>query len=92
MTVHLREDLHAGAVLGDPRRTDEHRPQQAGGVWVGRIPIDTAQLDIRLEAPQLAPERVALSANVHQPEMLAVEHDQPRARAQDRRARGRELP
>ena len=52
MTVHLREDLHAGAVLGDPGRTDEHRPQRAT--------VNAAQLDVRLEAPQLAPERVAL--------------------------------
>ena len=29
MAVDLGEDLDAGAVLGDPRRADEHRPQRA---------------------------------------------------------------
>ena len=35
----------------------------------------------------LAPERVARGADVHQPEVLAVEHDQPRARPKHRSAR-----
>ena len=49
MTVHLREDLHAGAVLGDPRRADEHRPQRRWGPG-GQDPRNAAQLDIHLEA------------------------------------------
>ena len=42
----------------------------------------------RIDSPprssELAPERVALGAHVHQAEMVAVEHDQPRARAEHR--------
>ena len=41
MTVHLGEDLHVRAVLGDPRRADEHRPQRAS--------LQTAQLEVGLE-------------------------------------------
>jgi hypothetical protein len=61
-------------VLGDPGRAYEHRAQRPSGY--------ACKLDVALKAVQLAPERVALRAYVHQPEMLAVEHDQPRARAE----------
>ena len=46
-------------------------------------------LEVGLEAADLAPERVALGADVHHAEVLAVEHDQPGARAEHRHARAR---
>ena len=51
----LAEDLHAGPVLGDPRRADEDRPQRAAR--------ETGDVDVRLEARDLAPEGVALGAS-----------------------------
>ena len=43
--------------------------------------------EVLLEGVQLAAEGVALGDDVHQPEVLAVEHDQPGAGAEDRAAR-----
>jgi hypothetical protein len=74
MTIHLREHLDVRSVLGNPRRADEHRSQ--------RPALQAAHLEIGLERAQLTPECVALRADVHQTEMLAIEHDQPGARSQ----------
>src|SRR3954447_7544469 len=72
------EDLDRRPVLRDPRRADEHGAD-------GRA-LDPGELEVGLEGVQLAAERVALGDDVHEPEMLAVEHDQPGARAEDRPA------
>ena len=52
---------------------------------------ETGDVDVCLEARDLPPEGVALGGHVHQAEVLAVEHDQPRARAEHRPAARREL-
>src|SRR3954454_12650346 len=83
MAVDLGEDFDAGAVLLDPRRPDEHRVH--GLVEVGEV-------EVGLERADLAAERVAPGLDVHQPQMVAVEHDQAGARAQHRRAGAHELP
>ena len=72
MAVDLAEDLHVGPVLGDPRRADEDRRASA-------LRLTPCDIDVRLEASHLASERVALGANVHHAEVVAVEHDQPGA-------------
>jgi hypothetical protein len=82
MTVDRGQNLDVRPVLGDPRRADEHRPQ--------RTARQTGQLERGLKAVQLTPERVAPRADVHQAEMVAVEHDQPGARAHHRDAAARE--
>src|ERR1700730_6351066 len=71
MTVDLGEYLDVRTLLGDPRRTDEYAPQRA-------VP-DACEVDIGLKALDLPAKRVAARADVHQPEMTTVEHDQPRA-------------
>ncbi len=76
MTLDLREDLHLGSVLGDPRGADEHPSQ-----W---STLDSVNLQIGLEAAQLTSEGVALGEHVHNRQMLTVEHDQPGTRAEDR--------
>ena len=43
---------------------------------------DALEVEVRLEALDLAAERVAPGADVHHAEVLAVEHDQPGAGAQ----------
>src|SRR4051794_11144084 len=77
------EHLDRRPVLRDPRRADEHGAD-------GRA-LDPGELEVGLEGVQLAAERVALGDDVHEPEMLAVEHDQPGARAEDRPALGVEV-
>ena len=71
------------AVLLDPRRADEHRAD--------RLALEVGELELRLEGVHLAAERVAPRDDVHDAEVLAVEHDQPGARAEHRRAGGGEL-
>src|ERR1700749_3698913 len=80
MLADAAEDLHAGTVLGDPWGADEHR--------VHRAAVDPVQIDIGLERPDLAAERVAARRDVEDAEMLAVEHDHAGARAEDRDAAG----
>jgi hypothetical protein len=53
---------------------------------------DVRQVDVGLERVHLAPERVAPRQRVHQAQVLAVEHDQARARPEHRRAAPDELP
>src|SRR3954454_8694512 len=76
MAVDGGEHLDRRPVLGDPRRADQYRDD--------RPAVDPGQVEGALEGMQLAAERVALGDDVHEPEVLAVEHDQPRARAEDR--------
>jgi hypothetical protein len=75
MTINLGQYLNVRAILSDPRRADEYASHQAT--------LDAFHSHIRLEAAQLASESVALGTGVHDREMIAVEHDQPRARAED---------
>ena len=44
MAVHLREDLHPGPGVLDPRRSDEHRPERL---------VVACDVQIRLEAGEL---------------------------------------
>ena len=45
--------------------------------------VVSVELDIRLEAPHLPPEGVAVDHEVRETEVLAVEHDHSGARAED---------
>src|SRR5215211_7768555 len=83
VAVDLGEHLDAVAVLVDPRGADEHRAH--------RLAVDAGDLEVRLERADLAPERVAPAGVVGEPEVLAVEHDHPRAGAQHGRAGADEL-
>ena len=80
LAVDGGEDLDAGAVLGDPRRADEDRAHGAA--------LHVGEPQVLLEGVQLAPERVALGDDVHEPQVVAVEQDEPRAGAEDRLAGG----
>ena len=51
-----------------------------------------ADVEVGLEAPHLPPERVPPHGVVADAEVVAVEHDHPRARAEDRRRRTRAPP
>ena len=77
MPVNLSENFDIGAVLGDPRGTNEDCLDR---------PASEADLKRSLEATHLATEGVALGANINQSEVITVEHDQPRAGAEDRLA------
>src|SRR4051812_14835161 len=68
LAVELGQDLHAVSDLLDARRADEHAPQRAA-----------FELEVGLEARDLAPVGVALDLGVDEPEVVAVEDDQPRA-------------
>ena len=77
------EDLDPLPRVGDPRRADEHRAH--------RRAVDAGDPQVGLEGADLAAERVALARVVGQAEVLAVEHDHPRAGAEHRRAGAHEL-
>ena len=70
------------AVLGQPRRADEHGAH--------RRAVDAGDVEVLLEGADLAAERVALAERVHAAEVLAVEHDHPGAGAEHRLAGGDE--
>src|SRR3954468_6116874 len=74
--VELPHHLDPLADVVDPRRADEHAAHGTA--------LHAVHVDVRLEAPHLAPERVAAGQDVHDPEVLAVEHDHPGARPEDR--------
>ena len=74
LTVELGEDLHVVAGRVDPRRADEDAAQRL--VFAG-------QLEVGLEAGHLAAVRVAGDLDVDEAEMVALEHDQARAGAED---------
>ncbi len=62
MAIDLPQDLNAGPVLGYPGSTDKDPAY-------GR-PVDPGKGHVGLKAPDLASEGVALSAHVHQVEVL----------------------
>src|SRR5437868_8425352 len=68
MAVDLGEHLDAGPGLVDPRRADEHAAER----------LAAADVEIGLEAANLAAERVALGAEIGEPEVVTVEHGQDR--------------
>ena len=72
--VDLGEHLDVRADLLDPRRADEDRPQRL---------VLAGHLEVGLERRDLASEGVAPHRDVDQPEVVAVEHDHPGARAED---------
>ncbi len=74
--VVAREHLDVAAGIGDARCADEHSPHRLCVV---------AEVEIGLEAGELAAIAVALHVDVHEPEMRTVEQDHPRAGAEDRR-------
>ena len=84
MPVDLGEDLDRVAVLGQPRRADEHRAH--------RRAVDPRDVEVLLERADLAAERVAHAQRVHAAEVLAVEHDHPGARAEHGLAGARRTP
>ena len=78
VSVDGREQLDARPVLADPRRPDEHRAQ--------RSLAEPGHVEIRLEGMDLTPERIAIAAHVHDRQVIAIEHDQAGAGAEDRDA------
>src|SRR5437868_5093049 len=72
--VDLGEHLDARADLFEPGGADEDGPQRL---------VAVPEVEIRLEARDLAPERVAPDAEVAETEVPAVEYDHPRAGAED---------
>src|SRR5262245_34572388 len=76
----LAHDLDARAELANARRADEDAMERD---------LVARELDVGLEAPHLAPVRVPVHLEIGEPEMLAVEHDHPRAGPEDGRL---ELP
>src|SRR5712691_11969777 len=74
MAVVLGEDLDIGPRVLDPRRADEDAAQRQ------RV---AHYVEVGFEAVHLASPRVALTVDVHESQMPAVEHDHPRARPED---------
>ena len=70
----LGEHLDAGPDVAYSRRTDEDAVQRLGLA---------GELESRLEAGHLAPVGVPFDLEVGEPQVLAVEHDHPRAGAED---------
>lgn len=82
LPIDLGEYLDAGPMLGDPGSANEDRSQRL---------IESPQLDIGLEAPDLTTERVTPRPDVHETEVIAVEHDQASTGAEDRRSAGGQI-
>src|SRR4051794_24060976 len=80
VTVDLGQHLDVRADVLEPWSADEHRTQRL---------VAVADVEIRLEARDLAPERVAPHAEVAEREVVAVEDNHPGARPEDRL---REIP
>src|SRR5688572_109076 len=81
LPAQASEHLHVRARLCQPGRPDE---DAAEGLFV---PVE---LDVVLEARDLAAVGVALDLDVHEVEMPAVEENHPRAGAEERAGEGRE--
>jgi hypothetical protein len=75
LAVELGEDLDARACIGDARSADEHPTQRL---------VLPGDLEIRLEARDLAAVGIPPDRDVHQSEVVAVEEDHPGARAEHR--------
>ena len=75
LAVALREHLDVRPDVPHARRADEDAAQRL---------VVARQREIGLEARDLTAVRVPVDDEVDEPEMLAVEHDHPRAGAEDR--------
>src|SRR5918994_2715293 len=75
LAVVLGQDLDVRSRPAHPRRANEDAAE--------RLRLSDER-EIGLEARHLAAVGIPVDLDVHQPEMLAVEHDHPRARTQDR--------
>ena len=73
--MQLAEHLHVDSEVSDTRRADED---------AGQREIVSRQLDVRLEAPHLAPVGVPVDLEIDEPEIVAVEHDHPCAGTEHR--------
>src|SRR5690349_13715241 len=80
VAVQLGQHLHLGAGCGHTRRADEYAAQR---------PVLAGELEIGLEARHLPSVAVPRHLEVKHAEVIAVEEDHPRARAEQRL---RELP
>src|SRR3954467_14946687 len=78
LSVELGEDLDVLPHLAHPRRADEDASQR---------PALAGQLEVGLEARDLATEGVSVNLEVDRAEMVSIEDDHPRARAEDRPAK-----
>src|SRR5205085_6134088 len=74
MTVDLGQNLDLVTCVVHPGRSNEDSSQRAA---------ESGQLQVRLEASELAAEGVAACVDVQQSEVPAIEHDHARAGAQD---------
>src|SRR5262249_38776737 len=74
MAVVFGEHLLARPGVLDPRRADEDAAQRR---------LLAVDVEVGLEAVHLPPPRVSRNLEVDEPEVVAVEHDHPRARAED---------
>src|SRR5262245_2171459 len=74
LAVELGQHLDVAADVRHAGRTDEDASKR-------RV---LGQVEIGLEAEHLAPVRVARDLDVDEPEVVAIEHDQARARAEHR--------
>src|SRR5262245_31646285 len=76
MAFDLGENLDVRRGLPDPRRADED-----GAVGL----VLALDREVGLERRDLPAERIAAHAHVDEPEMIAVEHNHPGARPENRR-------
>src|SRR5436190_2167321 len=74
-SVVLREHLQVWPGVGDARRADEDAAQRL---------LLAGQLEVRLEARDLASVRVPLDLEIGEPEVIPVEDDHARTAAEDR--------
>src|SRR4029453_6243838 len=74
LAVERADHVDALPELANTRRPDEHTAERN---LVG------CELDIGFEALHLTAERVPIDDEVREVEMLAIEHDHPRARTED---------
>ena len=83
LAVELAEHLDLRAEVADAWRADEDAAQRD---------LVAGEVDVGLEALHLPAERVAIDLEVGEVEVLAIEDDHPRARAEDRARGTRESP
>src|SRR6187402_356932 len=76
LPVELREHLDTRTDVADARCADEDATEG---------PLVAGEREVRLEARDLAPVRVPIDDEVGEAEMVAIDEDHSRARAEDRR-------